>query len=200
MVDTRFRSIVSALQTMPGVGPRHAARIAMAMLDWSQERLDQLSHAIGTLRTSIILCRECFNVSDDGVCSICRASTRDARSIMVVEKITDLESVERAGLWRGLYHVLGGSLNPVDGVGPDQLRLAELAQRVDRFLPQVGSLELVLATNPTSPGEMTALYIREMFASVPAVRITRLARGLSSGTHIEYADEITLKHALDARS
>lgn len=172
----------------------------MAMLDWSQDRLDQLSQAIGTLRTSIILCRECFNVSDDGVCSICRTSSRDARSIMVVEKITDLESVERAGLWRGLYHVLGGSLNPVDGVGPDQLRLAELAQRVDRFLPQVGSLELVLATNPTSPGEMTALYIREMFTTVPAVRITRLARGLSSGTHIEYADELTLKHALDARS
>jgi recombination protein RecR len=200
MSDTQFRSIVRALQTMPGVGPRHAARIAMAMLDWSQDRLDQLSQAIGTLRTSIILCRECFNVSDDGVCSICRTSSRDARSIMVVEKITDLESVERAGLWRGLYHVLGGSLNPVDGVGPDQLRLAELAQRVDRFLPQVGSLELVLATNPTSPGEMTALYIREMFTTVPAVRITRLARGLSSGTHIEYADELTLKHALDARS
>lgn len=200
MSDTQFRSIVRALQTMPGVGPRHAARIAMAMLDWSQDRLDQLSQAIGTLRTSIILCRECFNVSDDGVCSICRTSSRDARSIMVVEKITDLESVERAGLWRGLYHVLGGSLNPVDGVGPDQLRLAELAQRVDRFLPQVGSLELVLATNPTSPGEMTALYIREMFTAVPAVRITRLARGLSSGTHIEYADELTLKHALDARS
>jgi recombination protein RecR len=200
MSDTRFRSIISALQTMPGVGPRHAARIAMAMLDWSQERLDQLSVAIGTLRTSIVLCRECFNVSDDGVCAICRTSTRDARSIMVVEKITDLESVERAGLWRGLYHVLGGSLNPVESVGPDQLRLTELALRVDRFLPQVGSLELVLATNPTSSGEMTALYIREMFSAVPAVRITRLARGLSSGTHIEYADELTLKHALESRS
>ncbi len=195
-----FAAITRLIEKLPGIGPRHAARIVLALLDRPQTDLDELGAAISGLRERIRQCRLCFNVSDDGLCSICRDRKRDARSVMVVEKVTDLESVERAGLWRGSYHVLGGALSPVDGVGPEHLRIRELASRVDKVLQEAGSLELVLATNPTSAGEMTAMYLRDMFVGMPGVKTTRLARGLSTGTHLEYADELTLKHALDHRT
>jgi len=198
-MDAAFSAIVKLIEKLPGIGPRHAARLVLALLDRPQAELDELGDAIRELKTRVRQCRECFNVSDDGLCAVCRDGKRDVRSMLVVEKVTDLESVERAGIWRGVYHVLGGSIAPVDGTGPEHLRISELASRVDRIVQEAGSLELVLATNPTSAGEMTAMYLRDIFAGIPGVRTTRLARGLSTGTHLEYADELTLKHALDAR-
>ena len=198
-MDQAFKDIAKLIQKFPGIGPRHAARIVLALLDRPQQELDELAAAIGGLKERVRQCRECFNISDDGLCAVCRDVKRNPKAIMVVEKATDLESVERASLWRGLYHVLGGAISAVDGVGPEHLHIQELTGRVDRFLQQVGSLELVLATNPTASGEMTAMYLRDLFAGTPGVRTTRLARGLATGTHLEYADEITLKHALDSR-
>jgi recombination protein RecR len=198
-MDDSFNDIVALVRTLPGVGPRHAARIVLALLDRPREELTRLGDAIAQLHDRVRQCRECFNIATDELCAICRDRARDPRAIMVVEKVTDLETVHRAGLWRGLYHVLGGALSPVDGVGIEHLHLRELAERVDRFVQQVGSVELVMATNPTASGEMTAMYVRDMFGNVPGVRVTRLARGLSTGTHLEYADEVTLKHALDSR-
>ena len=198
-MDPAFSAITKLLEKLPGIGPRHAARLVLALLDRPQTELDELGSAIRELKTRVLQCRECFNVSDDGLCIVCRNSHRDVRSILVIEKVTDLEAVERSGVWKGVYHVLGGAIAPVDGVGPEHLRIRELAARVDRVVQEAGSLELVLATNPTSVGEMTAMYLRDMFAGVPGVRTTRLARGLSTGTHLEYADELTLKYALDAR-
>ena len=198
-MDPAFKTIAKLIEKLPGVGPRHAARIVLAMLGWPQEQLDEFGSAVAQLRDRIHQCTQCFNVSDDGLCAVCRDSRRSAQAVMVLEKITDLESVERASVWRGLYHVLGGAISPVDGIGPEQLHIPELAERADRTLRETGSLELVLATNPTSAGEMTALYLRDMFAGMPGIRITRLARGLSTGTHLEYADEITLKYALESR-
>ncbi|MCC6405186.1 MAG: recombination protein RecR [Candidatus Yanofskybacteria bacterium] len=198
-MDPSFERIAKLLQTLPGVGPRASVRLVLALLDRPQAQLDELGSAISQLKERVRQCTECFNVSEDELCGICRDRRRDARSLLVVEKITDLQSVERAGLWRGLYHVLGGAISPVDGVGPEHLRIRELTERVDRFVQQAGAVEIVLATNPTSSGEMTALYIRDLFARVPGIKVTRLARGLATGTHLEYADEITLKHALDSR-
>lgn len=198
-MDPKFKEIAALFTKLPGVGPRQAARITLALLDRPDAELTELGRAITDLKRLVTLCRECHNISDNGVCSVCRDPRREARTIMVVEKVTDLESVERTGLYRGLYHVLGGAIDPVQGVEPAHLRIRELAERVERFAQQAGSLELVMATNPTSTGEMTAMYLTDMFRGIPGVRVTRLARGLASGTHLEYADEITLRHALESR-
>ncbi len=198
-MDPAFEAVVKLFQKLPGIGPRAAARMVLALLDKPQQELTELGSAIVELKERVRQCHECFNVSDEAVCAVCRDRRRDPKAILVVEKVTDLQSVERAGIWHGLYHVLGGAIAPVDNMGPEQLRIRELAERVDRICQQVGSVELVLATNPTSSGEMTAMYLRDLFRGMPGVRTTRLARGLATGTHLEYADEITLKHALDAR-
>lgn len=198
-MDPSFSAIIELLSSLPGVGPRHATRIALALLERTPEQLTELGNAIVHIRERVRHCAQCFNVSDETLCSVCRDRRRDAQQIMVLEKITDLEAVERARVWRGTYHVLGGALSPADGIGPERLHIADLANRVDRIVQETGTLELVLATNPTAAGEMTALYIRDMFVGIPGVRTTRLARGLSTGTHLEYADEITLKYALDSR-
>ncbi len=198
-MDPLFSSVAKLLQKLPGIGPRAASRMVLSLLDRHQSELDELGDAIRELKTRIKKCPECFNVSDGELCSVCRDNHRDAKAIMVVEMITDLQSVERSGLWKGLYHVLGGSIAPVNNIGPEHLRIRELAERVDRIAREAGTVELVLATNPTSSGEMTAMYLRDLFRSIPVVRTTRLARGLSTGTHLEYADEITLRHALESR-
>jgi recombination protein RecR len=198
-MDQAFKEIAKLFQKLPGIGPRHSARIVLSLLERPQEELAELGDAIIALRDRVRQCEECFNISNNGLCSVCRDGRRSVRAIMVVEKATDLESVERAGVWHGLYHVLGGAISPMDQVGPEHLRIRELASRADRILQQAGSLELVLATNPTSAGEMTAMYLRDTFAGMPGVTVTRLARGLATGTHLEYADEITLKHALESR-
>jgi recombination protein RecR len=198
-MDQAFKDIAKLFQKLPGIGPRHAARIVLALLDRPQTDLAELGEAIAQLKDRVCQCTECFNISDNGLCAVCRDRHRQVRAIMVVEKATDLESVERAGVWKGLYHVLGGAISPMDQIGPEHLRIRELAERADRILQQAGSLELVLATNPTSAGEMTAMYLRDLFIGTPGVRTTRLARGLATGTHLEYADEITLKHALESR-
>ena len=194
-----LHDIATLFQKLPGIGPRAAVRMVLALLDKPQQELDDLGAAITQLKDRVRQCRECFNLCDDGICDVCRDSRRDPKQILVVEKVTDLQSVERASIWKGLYHVLGGAIAPMDNVGPEHLRIRELAERVDRFVQQVGSVELVLATNPTSSGEMTAMYVRDLFRGMPGVRTTRLARGLASGTHLEYADEITLRHALESR-
>lgn len=198
-MDPQFKEIAQLFTRLPGIGPRQAARITLALLDKPDSELKELGQAIAELKQRVQLCRECHNISDTDVCRICRDSHRDPKIIMVVEKVTDLESVERSGLYHGLYHVLGGAIDPVQGVNPAQLRIRELAERVERLAQQLGSVELILATNPTSAGEMTALYVADLFRSLPGIRTTRLARGLASGTHLEYADEITLRYALESR-
>lgn len=198
-MDAQFKEITRLIEKLPGIGPRHATRIVLALLDRPVTELAELGAAITELKERVHQCPQCFTVSDNGLCTVCRDSRRDIRSVMVVEKVTDLASLERASVWHGLYHVLGGAIAPVDGIGPEHLRIKELAERVERTVQEAGSLELVLATNPTASGEMTAHYLRDLFKNVPGVRTTRLARGLATGTHLEYADEITLKYALESR-
>lgn len=197
-MNPRFKYLVRLFQKLPGVGPRQGTRFVLALLGRDDDELKELGEAIATLKQAVHFCRECFNVADDQLCMVCANPRRDASKMMVVEKITDLDSIERTGLYRGLYHVLGGSINPVEGVSPDHLRIRELKNRVQKLAEGKEDYELILATNTDASGETTALYIRDLFQE-NVLTITRLGRGLSAGANLEYADEVTLKNALDYR-
>jgi len=197
MASEKFTKLVGLFRILPGVGPRQAARFVLALREKPEGDLRELGSAIINIKTDLATCPECFNLSENGLCNICADSRRKHDAIMVVEKITDLEAVENTGLYRGLYHVLGGAINPVEGAGIPSIKLAELEQRVQNA-PN-GQVEVILATNPTTAGETTALYITERLKNKKGVQITRLARGLSSGMNLEYTDQMTLKHALEKR-
>lgn len=210
-MNQKFKQLVKLFQKLPGVGPRQAARFVISLLDQPEEGLNELGTAISSLKHDISFCDECFNISDgpeaglqssrslaSGRCHICHDPKRDRTKVMVLEKVTDLESIEKTGLYKGLYHVLGGAINPLDKVNPASLRMKELENRLDK-LSSNSEVELIIATNPNTPGETTALYLRDLLANKKGVSITRLGRGLSSGSHLEYADETTLKHALEYR-
>ncbi|OGN01805.1 MAG: recombination protein RecR [Candidatus Yanofskybacteria bacterium RIFCSPLOWO2_02_FULL_43_10] len=200
-MNTKFKDIVKLFQKLPGVGPRQAARFVIALMDKPEEELREFGKAVANLRKEISFCPVCFNISDNGLCSVCLDGKRDQAKLLVVEKVTDLDSIERTGLYKGLYHVLGGAINPLDGLTPETLRLKELAERIGKLGDK--NIELIIATNPNTAGETTSHYIREVFGSASwrkkGVYLTRLARGLSSGSNLEYTDEITLKNALDYR-
>ncbi len=195
-MNQKFKDIVKLFQKLPGVGPRQAARFVIALMDKPESELQEFGTALTNLKKDISFCTLCFNISDNGLCSICLDKNRDQTKLLVVEKVTDLDSIERTGLYKGLYHVLGGAINPLDGLTPDTLRLRELENRVNKI---AGKIELIIATNPNTAGETTSHYIREIFQNKKGVFMTRLARGLSSGSNLEYTDEITLKNALDYR-
>lgn len=203
-MNTRFKNTIKLLQKLPGVGPRQAARFILALLEKDESELRELGQAIVNLKKDIRLCKECFNLSDNGLpaqaglCYICSDLKRDHTKLLVLEKVTDLDSIEKTGLYKGLYHVLGGAINPLDGAIPETLRFKELEKRVGN-LSNNGKTELIIATNPTTTGETTALYIRDLFKNKSGLTITRLGRGLASGSNLEYADEITLKNALEYR-
>ena len=197
-MNTKFQQLVKLFQRLPGVGPRQAARFVIALIEQPEESLRELGESINNLKRDVSFCNECFNISDNSHCHICHDMKRDRAKLMIVEKITDLESVEKTGLYKGLYHVLGGAINPLDKINPANLRIKELEKRLGE-MAESNDIELIIATNPNTPGETTALYLRDILANKKGVSITRLGRGLSSGSNLEYADETTLKHALDYR-
>ncbi len=198
-MDERFKQIAKLFQRLPGVGPRQAVRFVLALLDKPDSEIEELGYAISHLKQDISFCNQCFNISDSAVCSVCANPSRDRTKMLVVEKVTDLDSIEKTGLYKGLYHVLGGAINPLDNVLPDNLRIKHLESRIKDLTESGKEIELILAMNPNTPGETTALYLKSQFTDKPNVSITRLGRGLSSGSHLEYADESTLKHALEFR-
>lgn len=198
-MNPNFKRIVRLFQKLPGVGPRQAARFVLALMEKPDAELLDLGKAIQNLKKEISFCPNCFNISDNHQCIVCSNTKRDQGKILIIEKVTDLDSIEKTGLYNGLYHVLGGAVDPLDGATPDTLKIKELVSRVDNMLKINDRLELIIATNPNTPGETTALYLRDLFANKKGVSITRLGRGLASGSNLEYADEITLKNALDYR-
>ncbi len=198
-MNPRFKEIVKLFQRLPGVGPRQAARFVLALLDKPEQDLTELGSAIANLKKEISFCPQCFNISDNGLCAVCHDHNRDKAKLLVVEKVTDLDSIEKTGLYKGLYHVLGGSINPLDGILPQNLRVKELQQRLGDLTDKEKRVELIIATNPNTNGETTALYLKDLFTPHALVTVTRLGRGLSSGSHLEYADETTLKNALEYR-
>ena len=198
-MNPNFKRIVRLFQKLPGVGPRQAARFVLALMEKPDAELQDLGKAIQNLKQEISFCPNCFNISDNHLCVVCSNNKRDQGKILIVEKVTDLDSIEKTGLYNGLYHVLGGAVDPLDGATPETLKIKELASRVDDMLKTGSGLELIIATNPNTPGETTSLYLKDLFQNKKGVVLTRLARGLASGSNLEYADEITLKNALEHR-
>jgi recombination protein RecR len=190
--------LVSELSKLPGVGARTAQRLAFHILRAPAEDASALADAIRDVKERIGLCEVCFNLTDERRCRICQDTRRDHALICVVEEPSDVIPMERTHEYRGVYHVLGGALSPIDGVDPEDLRIAELLTRVKDGAESVR--EVVLATNPTTTGEATALHVAELLRErAPEVVVTRLASGLPVGSDLEYADEVTLGKALAGR-
>ncbi len=190
--------LVTELSKLPGVGSRTAQRLAFHILRSSGEDASALAQAIIEVKEKIGLCDVCFNLTDETRCRICRDARRDHGLICVVEEPSDVIPMERTHEYHGVYHVLGGALSPIDGVDPEDLKVAELFARVSA--PEAAVREVVLATNPTTTGEATALYVaQELRERVPEVKVTRLASGLPVGSDLEYADEVTLGKAFAGR-
>ncbi|MGO8907415.1 MAG: recombination mediator RecR [Solirubrobacteraceae bacterium] len=194
------QTLVTELSRLPGVGHRTAQRLAFHILRASPEEAASLAQAIREVKEKIGLCEVCFNLTDETRCRICQDTRRDHGLICVVEEPSDVIPMERTHEYHGVYHVLGGALSPIDGVDPEDLRIAELFARVTS--PEGGApvQEIVLATNPTTTGEATALHIaEELRARAPGLTVTRLASGLPVGSDLEYADEVTLGKAFAGR-
>ena len=193
MLSPAVENLVAQLTKLPGIGRRTAQRLAFHLLSAGPEDALGLARAIEEVKTRVRFCGECGNLTEEELCEVCSDGRRDRTRICVVEQPVDVVSLERTGEYRGLYHVLGGALSPLDGVEPSDLRIDGLLTRVDRD----GVEEIVLATNPTMTGEATAAYIADRLRG--RVRVTRLASGLPVGGDLEYADEVTLGRALAGR-
>lgn len=199
-MSEKFKKLIEYFTKLPGIGPRHATRLILAMLDWPAAEIEEFSKHIGELRSGPVLCGQCFNFTDAELCGICDNSKRNQQRIAVVERVTDLTAMEKSGVYDGVYHVLGGAINPVSGYMPEKLKIRELISRLNHLktITDPSKIEVILATNPNTYGETTALYLEQELKPLQ-VKTTRLARGLAAGTSVEYADEITLANALKHR-
>jgi recombination protein RecR len=186
--------LVRALKRLPGIGEKSATRLAFHMLGARSDQVQELADAIARLKQEIVLCESCFDLTDRSPCEICRDPRRDSSLLCVVEEPADLAAIEKSGRFRGRYHVLGGAFSPIDGVGPDELRVAELEQRVRSG----GIEEIVLATNPNAEGDATAHYLCERLRE-SGVRLTRIAYGMPLGGDLEYADHVTVGICIENR-
>lgn len=186
--------LIEAFSALPGIGPKTASRLTYFLLRAPEALSQNLSDALDGLKSKTVLCSICFNITVDDPCPICRDERRDKRLIAVVEEPLDVLAIERTGSYTGRYHVLHGVISPVNGVGPDDLKIRELAQRLDDDV-----LEIIIATNPGLEGDATAMFIQRELAG-KGVKMTRLARGIPIGGDLEYVDAVTLMRALQGRS
>jgi recombination protein RecR len=189
-----IQDLVDELNRLPGIGPKSAQRLAFHIVKAASQDAKQLAEAIVQAKERVRFCRECFGVSEGELCRFCADPTRDAAVVCVVEEPKDVSALERTGAIKGRYHVLGGAISPMQGIGPDDLRVQELLDRVGRN----GVGEVILATNPNLEGNATAMYVAGLLKPL-GVKVTRLASGLPVGGDLEYADEVTLGQALEGR-
>jgi recombination protein RecR len=194
IVPSSVERLIEELGKLPGVGPRTAERLAFHVLKSDPARAASLGAALDRLHAGVRNCRVCFNFAEAEECEVCTSASRQHHIIAVVEEPFDVVAIEKTGLFQGLYHVLGGVISPIDGIGPDRLEIQSLLDRVQGG----GVEEVILATNPSLEGESTAMYIRQQLEPL-SVKLTRLARGLPVGGDLEYADQITLGRALQGR-
>lgn len=191
---TPIQELIDRLGRLPGIGPKSAQRIAFWLLKAPADEVEQLAGAIAEAKRAVRFCRRCCNMATGDICEICSDPRRDESLLCVVEEPRDVVAFERTSEFTGLYHVLHGAINPMEGIGPDQLRMAELLRRVDAEAPS----EVIVGTNPNLEGEATAMYVASVLAPL-GVSVTRLASGLPVGGDLEYADELTLGRALAGR-
>jgi len=188
------QDLIDELGKLPGVGPKSAQRIAFHLLQADPADVSRLTEVLAVVREKVRFCERCFNVAEDTLCRICQDPRRDDKLICVVEEPKDVVAVERTREFRGRYHVLGGAISPIDGIGPDDLKITELVRR----LGEEPIEEVILATNPNLNGEATATYLSRLLRTM-GLRVTRLASGLPVGGDLEYADEVTLGRAFEGR-
>jgi recombination protein RecR len=188
------QSLIDELGRLPGIGPKSAQRIAFHLLKVPTEDATRLAHSITEAKARVRFCERCFNIADDVLCPICNDDARDSSVLCVVEESRDIVAIERTGEFRGRYHVLLGAMSPLEGIGPEQLKIRELVARID---PE-GVEEIILCTNPNTEGEVTAMYLARLLKPI-GLTVTRIASGLPVGGDLEYADELTLGRALEGR-
>ncbi len=191
--SSQINRLVSELSSLPGIGSKSAQRLAFHILNMPKEDVERLSAAIIEARTKVQYCRECFTLTDDELCPICRNDRRDHRTIMVVENSRDQAAYEKTGKYEGVYHVLHGAISPMLGIGPADIRLKELLQRLQKDVDEV-----IIATNSSLEGETTAMYISKLIKPT-GIKVTRIASGVPVGGDLEYIDEVTLLRALEGR-
>jgi recombination protein RecR len=196
LLPESIQSLINALERLPGIGPKSASRLAFYLLRTSEDVAQDLSSALANLKANTAFCQECFNITEAGreLCEVCDSPKRESSLICVVEEALDVLALERTGGFHGKYHVLQGVLSPIEGIGPDDLKIKQLIDRVARG----GIKEVILATNPSMEGDTTAIYLSQQLEST-GVKVTRLARGLPVGGDLEYADQNTLLRALSGR-
>lgn len=198
-IPRSVKNLIEAFERLPGIGPKTAQRLTYYLFHVPKEEVGALAQAVGELREKTIVCSTCKNISEANLCEICADKSRDRSILCVVEEPLDILALERAGNFKGLYHVLGGRIDPLNNVGPDELYLKELMDRLGSPSP---IKELILATNPNMEGEATAMYIKRLIgeSGYQDIKVTRIGRGLPTGADLEYADETTLKRAMEGRS
>ncbi|GIU90756.1 MAG: recombination protein RecR [Acidimicrobiia bacterium] len=188
------QNLIDELGRLPGIGPKSAQRIAFHLLKAAPEDAKRLARVIVEAKERVSWCRRCYNLAEGELCSFCRDERRDPHVLCIVEEPRDIVAIERTGEYKGRYHVLQGAISPIEGIGPEQLRIKELLAR----LPDEGVTEVILATNPNIEGEATAMYVARLLKPL-GIRVTRIASGLPVGGDLEYADEVTLGRALEGR-
>lgn len=215
MFEGSLQDLIDELSRLPGIGPKSAQRIAFHLLRGEPEDINRLTKALGEVRDGVTFCRICCNISADDVCRICADSTRNGSVICVVEEPKDIQVIERTGEFNGRYHVLGGALDPLANVGPKELNITQLLQRIGGVLPDRRTVdstaqapeyedapeitEVILATDPNTEGEATASYLVRLLRDFPGLKISKLASGMPLGGDLEFVDELTLSLALSGR-
>lgn len=193
------RNLTEAFERLPGIGPKTAARLTYYLLQAPASEAERFAQSLLSLKKDTKICPICMNLDDVAPCSVCGDPTRDGNTICVVEKPLDLLALEKSGKYRGLYHVLGGAISPLNNIGPDELYIGALMLRIKNQDSRIK--EVILATNANLEGEATAMYLSKLVRQVnPSVKVTRIGRGLPVGSDLEYADEITLERAMEGRS
>lgn len=195
-ISESLETLIDELSKLPSIGRKTAQRLAMHLIKQPRETVEKLSKAIINTKDSIKFCSVCCNITEDDVCKICSSSSRDRRTICIVEEPQDVYAIEKTNEFKGLYHVLHGRISPLEGIGPEDIRLRELLIRFENQNPEIE--ELILALNPTVEGETTILYLSKLIRPL-GINITRIARGIPVGADLEFADEVTLARAIEGR-
>ncbi|OGE76926.1 MAG: recombination protein RecR [Candidatus Doudnabacteria bacterium RIFCSPHIGHO2_02_FULL_48_21] len=191
-----IRKLIEELSRLPGIGPKSASRLAFYLLKSKDFEREQLAKSVSELKHELTFCQQCHNLAESALCAICSDKNRKQNLICVVEEPLDVVALEQGRNFQGTYHVLGGVISPIDGIGPDNLKIRELLERIMNLGEKS---EIIIATNPSLEGEGTAMYVAKRLKSIPNVRITRIAHGLPMGGDIEYADELTITKAMEGR-